>query len=94
MSAFAFLLPANEVWGKVMFLHLPISHSVHEGGGVCLWVQGVCLPLGFGVDVYHPPPRHTPLHSNTHTRTLGHPAVEVAIEAGGTHPTGMHSCCT
>ena len=25
---------ANEVWGKVMFLH--ICHSVHGGGG-CLW---------------------------------------------------------
>ena len=26
------LLPAaNEVWGKVMFLHLSVSHSVHRG---------------------------------------------------------------
>ena len=36
------LLPANEVWGKVMFLYLSVSHSVHS-------------------------------------------------EAGGTHPTGMHT---
>ena len=26
-----FLPPANEVWGKVMFLHLSVSHSVHRG---------------------------------------------------------------
>ena len=27
------LLPiANEVWGKVMSLHLSVSHSVHKGG--------------------------------------------------------------
>ena len=25
------LLPTNEVWGKVMFLHLSVSHSVHSG---------------------------------------------------------------
>ena len=28
-----FLPPANEVWGKVIFLHLSVSHSVHRGGG-------------------------------------------------------------
>ena len=32
----AFLLPpAKEVWGKVMFLHLSVSHSVH--GEVMVW---------------------------------------------------------
>ena len=25
------LPPANEVWSKVMFLHLSVSHSVHGG---------------------------------------------------------------
>ena len=25
------LPPANKVWGKVMFLHLSVSHSVHGG---------------------------------------------------------------
>ena len=54
-----FLLPpANEVWGKVMFLHLSVSHSVHRGslglcpvgslsGGLCpegVSVQGVLCP--------------------------------------------------
>ena len=29
-----FLPPANEVWGKVMFLHLSVIHSVYEG--VCI----------------------------------------------------------
>ena len=26
--------PSNEVWGKVMFLHLSVSHFVHRGGVV------------------------------------------------------------
>ena len=25
------LPPANEVWGKVMFLHMSVSHSVYRG---------------------------------------------------------------
>ena len=32
LSRKLFLPPANEVWGKVIFLHL-FSHSVHGGGG-------------------------------------------------------------
>ena len=64
------LLPhANEVWGKAMFLHLSVSHSVHGVGG------GVVFAFGSG--------GCTPLY------TL---PVEMAIEAGGMHPTGMHSC--
>ena len=30
------LPPANEVWGKVMFLHLSVNHSVHRGRGVVM----------------------------------------------------------
>ena len=26
-----YLPPANDVWGKVMFLHLSVSHSVYRG---------------------------------------------------------------
>ena len=26
----------NEVWSKVIFLHLSVSHSVHGGGGGCI----------------------------------------------------------
>ena len=38
---------------------------------------GVCIPTCKGRGVYSPLGRHPP---------------EVATEAGGTHPTGMHSC--
>ena len=41
------LPPANEVWGKIMFLHLSDNHSVHGvggctsgSGGVRPWVLG------------------------------------------------------
>ena len=47
-----FLPPANEVWGKVTFLHL------------------------------HTPPRQTPPLDTT----------RYGQQAGGIHPTGMHTC--
>ena len=60
-----------------MFLHLSVSHSVHEGGGVSQHARGRVLldPPG------QTPPRHTPL-----------PTPKLATAADGTHPTGMHSC--
>ena len=114
---FLLLPPANEIWGKVMFLHLSVSHSVHRRG-VCLWVWrgGGCLPLGLGGvclsvqgglgvgcddclwvwvvclwvrgGVYHIP-GYTQSWTHTHTHTHTHTPVEVAIEEGGTHPTGV-----
>ena len=85
-----------------MFLHLSVilltggvSTSGSGGGvslwvgagGVSLWVRGVSAS---GSGVYtpvdtHMPPQHT--FPRTHTTP-----VEMAIEAGGTHPNGMHSC--
>ena len=46
---------------------------------------GGCLPLGPGS--VHPPRTHPPPDSHP----LDIPPIEIAIEAGGTHPTGMHS---
>ena len=117
------LLPTNEVWGKVMFLHMSVilftgvcvfqhvmdkgcvfQHAMGKGvsasgsGGVSLWVHGVCL---WGQDVYTPwinpqedtpgqtPPGHT--HIPSRHPLCRHRHVEMAIEAIGTHPTGMHS---
>ena len=70
----------------------PVCHSVHKGRVSASGSGGGCLPLGPG-GVHPPgqtPPRQTPPWADTH---LGrHPPVEMTIEAGGTHPTGMHSC--
>ena len=140
MGCRLFLPPVNEVWGKVMFLHLSVSHYALQG--VCLWVQVGCLLLGVGVGVSASglgvstsPWTHT--HTQTHTHTPGHthpghslldifhgippwthpetpsplwthtpwtppmdpptpwthtPLVEVVIQEGDTHPTGMYSC--
>ena len=94
------LPPANEVWGKVMFLHLSVSHSVHREGG---WIPnmhhrshhqgrsapggGVCIPSG----------EQTP--SRSAYRGLGGWADPQDTwdttgwsKAGGTHPTGIYSC--
>ena len=56
------LPPANEVWYKVMFLHLSVSHSVH-GGGRCgeggYGERCVCVLKGDVCD-RHPGPRGRP----------------------------------
>ena len=76
----------------------PVCHSVHRGE-VCIPEcngAGKCLPLGPG-GVQPPwvrlPPGHTPLGQTPPTTPLGRPppSVEMTIEAGGTHPTAMHS---
>ena len=58
-----YLPPVNEVWGKVMFLHLYVILFTRLGGVVCI---------------------HGSLHPGD---TTGY-----GQRAGGTHPTGMHSC--
>ena len=96
------LPPANEVWGKVIFLHLSVSHSVH-GGGVSAWA-----PLPRQTPPGQTPPRQTPpgqtpsgrqpLQADTpqadnhYSRQIPSIPHEMATEAGSTHPTGMHSC--
>ena len=74
------LPPSNEVWGKVVFLRLSVSHSVHRGCG-----EGGCP--GDVVDTPLNPDAGTP---PTQRQTPS--PIETATEAGGTHPTGMHSC--
>ena len=60
-----YLLPANVVWGKVIFLHLSVI--LFTGG-----VRGQVHP-------WQAPPWQV------------HPSADGQC-AGGTHPTGMHSC--
>ena len=102
-----YLPPANEVWGKVMFLHLSVilfggrgvsQHAVDRG--VCITAcngQGLCIPACTGAggvcpgDVWWTPPRQTPLPQRRPLKR-NPPSTETATEAGGTHPTGLHSC--
>ena len=71
-------------WGKVMFLHVWLSFC--SQGGVCL---SACW------DTTHPPQEQTP--SSPPPPGSRHPTGAVHAgrygqQAGGTHPTGMHSC--
>ena len=104
------IMAANEVWGKVIFLHLSVilftgggclplgsGSSASGSGGFCLWVEGgVCLLVWGGYTPGHththgqPPSSRTPLPLKRSPWT--HPPVKMAIEADGTHPTGIHSC--
>ena len=93
------LPPANEVWGKIIFLHLSvILFTWGEGGNGCLVPGGVwswvCLLRG-GVPV----PRGVPapggcllpggclVWGGAWWRTP-----QMATAASGMHPTGMYSC--
>ena len=130
---FQLIPPVKEVWGKVIFLHLSVSHSVHRGGvpgQVLPWDQVHPHPLGPGTppDQVHPPgTRYTTPLDQVHPRDQVHPpgpgtppgtrytpqdqvhplhqippprtsnpravhAGKYGQQAGGTHPTGMHSC--
>ena len=69
-----FLPPANEVWGKVICLHVYTCLSFCPQGGGGAWSRGGpggegSGPGGFLVET-----------------------LRKATAAGGTHPTGMHSC--
>ena len=77
-----FLPPKNKVWGKVIFLHpfVILFTGGVPGLGGCL-VPGGCLIPGEGLVQGGSGPGGVP---SDPPRT--------ATDAGGTHPTGMHSC--
>ena len=84
------LPPANEVWGKIIFLHLSVILFTWGGGGEgggCLVPGGVwswvCLLRGGGVPV----PRGVPAPGGCLVETP-----QMATAASGMHPTGMYSC--
>ena len=75
------LPPANEVWGKVMFLPLSVSHSIHRG--VCLISCWDTHPHPRQI----PPPRQTtPTPRQTQPPSLGCYGIRCQ-QAGGTHHT-------
>ena len=75
--SFMSLPPADEVWGKVMFLHLSVTLFTMEGVGfpacITCHMTGGLHPGGLQT----PPPRTTAYSQQTYS----------------THPTGVHSCC-
>ena len=83
-ETFFFLPPANEVWGKVIFLYLFV---ILFSGGSALVHDGIPPPSP-------PRTRHPP--DQVHPGPGTHPGAEHAgrygQRAGGTYPTGMQSC--
>ena len=77
---FEFLSPANEVWGKVMFLHLSVILFTGREGG---WLQS----MHHRSHDQHPRDRGGGLHQGV----LGTPPARTR-KAGTTHPTGMLPC--
>ena len=87
-----YLLPANEVWGKVMFSQVSVYPQRVSASGSRM------MPLGWGCA--HTLDTHIPGHTPwTHTQLLGHtppghPRRHTHVhgkQAGGTHPI-MLSC--
>ena len=89
-------------FAKVMFLHVFVSHSVHRRGDgipVCLaglqaYMQGKVEGSGQGGLQAHTwgVSRPTLRGVCIPACTEADPSQQTAIAAGGTHPTGMHSC--
>ena len=89
------LLPANEIWGKVIFSVVCVKNSVHRGG-----VPGQIHPPGrYTPEQVHPRPlgRYTPWQVHPpgrYTPWAGTPPPPGAVhagrygqQAGDTHPT-------
>ena len=72
----------NEVWGKLMFLHLSVSHSVHRGN-LPHCMLGYTSLGRYALPWQSPPARH-PLPTSDITGC--------GQQAGGTHPAEMHTC--
>ena len=105
------LPPANEVWGKVIFLHLSVilftggvpgqvhPRQVHPPGQVHPPWTGT-PPGQVPLRQVHPPGQvHTPQAGTPRPPRQGPPGgtplqcmLGYGQQAGGTHPTGMHSC--
>ena len=76
------------------------KRSLRWGRGVWLWSRGClplagggCLPLVWGGEGWCTPPRHR--HTPRQALSLGRHTPSTTgygQQAGGTHPTGMHSC--
>ena len=75
--------PANEVWEGYVFTGVCLS----TGGGVCPFACWDTPLLG-----RHPPSRHPTGRPPTDTPGKTPPMLGYGQQAGGTHPTGMHSC--
>ena len=99
--------PTNEVWAKVMFLHLSVILSTGGGHLVSAPLHaGIHTPLGRHPLGRHPlgrhplgrhplgrhPPGRHPL--GRHPRQTPPPPSTTGYgqQAGGTHPIGLHSC--
>ena len=98
MKKFGIVTTRKLSWGKVIFSVACVKNSVHRGS---TWAGtpprqvhppwpstpplGRYTPLG----QVHPPGRYTP-RAGTPPRAVH--AGRYGQQAGGTHPTGMHSC--
>ena len=84
--------------GKVMILHLFLSHSVHGGGRLPQCMLGYTHPPRQTPPPWQtlpgqtPPWTDTPLWADTCHPGQIPPSGQTATAADDTHPTGMHSC--
>ena len=58
-TIYVFLKPVNEVWGKVMFLHLSVTHSVRRGY-LPHYILGYTTPRETAPSRQTPPPDRQP----------------------------------
>ena len=85
LAKFSSLLPpANEVWGKVMFLHQRVNLFMEEGASQHTLERGLASQHALERGGSWLPSIHWEGFVSRHTLELG--------EVGGMHPTRMLSC--
>ena len=88
------LPPANEVWGKVIFSQASVILFTGGMRGVCVCVVGGMCGKGMCVAVEGGACMAKGVCMVWGACVAGGACMagEMAIAAGGTHPTGIHSC--
>ena len=78
--------------GKLRKDNVTLLPPANDVWGKVIISQAFVCPQGGGMA--DTPPRQTPSRADTRPPSprLTAPPTEMATEAGGTHPTGMHSC--
>ena len=92
MKKFGIVTTRKLSWGKVIFSVACVKNSVHRGEYLGRYTPQAGTPPG----QVHPPWADTPPQAGTPPRAGIPPravhAGRYGQQAGGTHPTGMHSC--
>ena len=91
-KAALFLPPANEVWGKVMFLHLSVILFTRGGGGL-VWshfLSGCLIPCSFWGGGLHPRRGGSPFRGGVSIQRGYDTTPQLVLSLSGSHQSGRY----